>query len=146
MLMTALAELVLTQIQQKLFLLIVVHGVAFQAGEFLMAGILPHEILVALAATLPYHSAAGVGEAEDLAGIAVAVHVRPSGAVAGFAAFPGSLVEQALVSGAGERGKDLVVAGLANVGTDIRGGGLFTILLGPHRRQPEEENCQAQGD
>jgi len=119
--MTALAQRFLGERQQEFLLLIVVGGVAGQARQLLMAGILSHEIQMTLSATRPHNLDASVPKTKNLARIAIAVYVRRSRSVAGFASLLLWLLafEQGLVRGVGDGSVDVIVARLAGVGANV---------------------------
>lgn len=85
--------------EQKPCLLEVMCGMARQARELLMTGILSHEVQMTLTAARTHRLDASFPEAKDLAGVAVTVDVRRSGTVAGLAPLlPGMIsFEQRLV-------------------------------------------------
>ena len=116
-LVTVLTQLFFPQGEKKLLLLIVMCGMAGQARQLLVSGILSHEVLMTLSAARPHNFDARFPKAKNLARIAIAVYVRRSRPVARFASLlPRMLVlEQSKVRGIGDGSVDVVVARLAGI-------------------------------
>jgi hypothetical protein len=83
--MTLLAQLFLAQGEEEFLLLVVMRGMAGETGKFLMSCVLPHEVLMALAATRAHGLGTGIAKAKNLASVTVAVDVCRSWSVTGFA-------------------------------------------------------------
>lgn len=123
--------------------MVVMCGVALEARELLMTGILSHEVLMTLAAARAHRLDAGFPEAEDLAGIAVTVYVRRSRTVAGLASFLSRMLalEQRLVGGIRDTPVKVIVTGLAGIGADVG----RSRMLGRSRSLRPGHGCSQQG-
>lgn len=140
--MAALAHLIFREREQEFLLLVVMGGMAGEARELLMTGILCHEVLMTLAAARARRFDAGFPEAKDLAGVAVTVYVRGSRTVAGLASLLAGMLalEQRLVGGVRNAPVELIVTGLAGIGADIG----ICGMLGRSRSLRPGDGCSQQ--
>jgi hypothetical protein len=145
--MTLLAQPFLPQGEEEFLLLVVMRGMAGETGKFLMSGVLPREVLMALTATRAHCFRTGIAKTKDLAGVTVAVDVSRSRTMTRFASSLRRLMalQQGLVSRFRNGSIEVVVAGLAGVRSNIgRASAIRSGSLRPdggHGEEQKEKAC-----
>jgi hypothetical protein len=121
-LVTLLAELFFSQVEKEFLLLVVMGRMAFQTRQLLVLRILPHEILMTLAAAGTHNFTTGFAEAKNFRRVAVAIYVcrpRPMARLATSLRRMFTL-QQLLMGRVFDGLVDVIVAGLAGVGSHVR--------------------------